>query len=661
MSSEEDYGSSDSDEEGLIKVDDTSKKRKKATNNKAARAPKSKKAKPGFIDDAAEESGSDGDDDGDNDSEEESDDDNNDYERDGFVVDEADVDEPTKKEKSGDLEDSDDDDEEDEASKRKKLKRLRDVDVLDEDDLDLINEARGIPSKHAEEEVKDKKEYVKAKDATDLQRGLFTGDSSDEDEDDTPSKKKKPQKQRVEQYDEDGLDDFIEDDIGDQDDIQTRRNYGDDVMMEGGVSEAQLNEASDIFGTDYLDFMDAAQKEEDMLDEEYDDFGEGRRKKFRERGVGVALGVDSDEEIEEDSESEEDEDEDDDDLFGDELDNVGDRQRAEVLKLKREKKRMAREERRRERRNKIEAKRKAKLRRAFEPVQLVENFCTERDDDIRQVDSPERFYDWLESKTASSKGRATALAIGEELSLDEREQAQWIVGKIPEIQSEFYAISANNLQVPGEDTPILDDDAILKKETAIVESIVNALRYMRGEKLEPDFIKRYRKDYVTSPAVRNNLYRIMDEDAEWERMTEARLKIDGVLSEMHADRKSQGEDSSKDENDAVSKLREELKAAQEQLDETVKDEERVKVELAELEKSGDKEMKDKEEDDDELFGDDDDEDDEAVSSIVCCPDLSLLVALLLKQFILAPSIDQRSKRKAEGITPETSWYALIAT
>ena len=58
------------------------------------------------------------------------------------------------------------------------------MDVLDEDDLDLINEARGIPSKHAEEEVKDKKEYVKAKDATDLQRGLFTGDSSDEDEDD---------------------------------------------------------------------------------------------------------------------------------------------------------------------------------------------------------------------------------------------------------------------------------------------------------------------------------------------------------------------------------------------------------------------------------------------------------------------------------------------
>jgi transcription elongation factor SPT6 len=277
---------------------------------------------------------------------------------------------------------------------------------------------------------------------------------------------------------------------------------------------------------------------------------------------------------------------------------------------------MAREERRRERRAKIEAKRKAKLRRAFEPVQLVENFCTERDDDIRQVDSPERFYDWLESKTASSKGRAAPLAIGEKLTMDEQEQAQWIVGKIPEIQSEFYAISASNLLTPGADTSIIDDDEILRKENAIVESIVNALRYMRGEKLEPDFIKRYRKDYVTSPAVRANLYRIMDEDAEWERMTEARLKIDVVLSEMNADLKSQGQDATgMESNTAVSKLREELKAAQEQLDETVKDEERVKVELAGLGKSGDKEMKDKEEDDDELFGDDDDED-EAVSCFI---------------------------------------------
>ncbi|KAL7489403.1 hypothetical protein ACHAW6_014983 [Cyclotella cf. meneghiniana] len=636
MSSSEDFGSSDSDEEGLIADDRTTKKRKK-TKHRPKKQIKKKKAKtsaadrkPGFIDDAAVLSGSEEDDE-----EEEEGEDDNDYERDGFVVDEDDEEDMrprTRGENDGleDSDDEDDDEEENAATRKKKLKRLRDVDVLDDDDLDLINEARGIPSKKLEAEKlarleeEKKKAFVKAKDAGELQRGLFTGDSSDEDE----AKKKKTKKkqvqkqQRAERYDEDGLDDFIEDDIGDQDEIHSSMRgrgeaYGDDdAILEGGVSEAQLNEASDIFGTDYLDFMDGTQKDEDdaMLDDDYEDYG-GKRKKFRERGVGVALGVDSDEEIEDDSESEEDDDQDDDDLFGDELDNVGDKQRAEVLRLKREKKRIAREERRRERRNKIDAKRKAKLRKAFEPVQLVENFCTERDDNIRMVDSPERYYDWLESKAASSKSRPAPLSVGDELTLDEREEAQWIVGKIPEIQSEIYAISANNaLQQPGEDaTAIMDDAEILKKETAIVESIVNALRYMRGEKLEPDFIKRYRKDYVTSPAVRENLYRIMDEDAEWERMTEARSKIEGFLNEMYADQKARGEDATpKNGNDEVSRLREELKAAQEQLDETVKDEQRVKMELLGLEKkSTDRDMKDDkdDDDDDELFGDDDEDDD----------------------------------------------------
>lgn len=649
MSSSEDFGSSDSDEEGLIADDRTTKKRKK-TKHRPKKQIKKKKAKtsaadrkPGFIDDAAVLSGSEEDDE-----EEEEGEDDNDYERDGFVVDEDDEEDMrprTRGENDGleDSDDEDDDEEENAATRKKKLKRLRDVDVLDDDDLDLINEARGIPSKKLEAEKlarleeEKKKAFVKAKDAGELQRGLFTGDSSDEDE----AKKKKTKKkqvqkqQRAERYDEDGLDDFIEDDIGDQDEIHSSMRgrgeaYGDDdAILEGGVSEAQLNEASDIFGTDYLDFMDGTQKDEDdaMLDDDYEDYG-GKRKKFRERGVGVALGVDSDEEIEDDSESEEDDDQDDDDLFGDELDNVGDKQRAEVLRLKREKKRIAREERRRERRNKIDAKRKAKLRKAFEPVQLVENFCTERDDNIRMVDSPERYYDWLESKAASSKSRPAPLSVGDELTLDEREEAQWIVGKIPEIQSEIYAISANNaLQQPGEDaTAIMDDAEILKKETAIVESIVNALRYMRGEKLEPDFIKRYRKDYVTSPAVRENLYRIMDEDAEWERMTEARSKIEGFLNEMYADQKARGEDATpKNGNDEVSRLREELKAAQEQLDETVKDEQRVKMELLGLEKkSTDRDMKDDkdDDDDDELFGDDD-EDDDAVS-FVCATHFRVL-------------------------------------
>ena len=48
----------------------------------------------------------------------------------------------------------------------------------------------------------------------------------------------------------------------------------------------------------------------------------------------------------------------------------------------------------------------------------------------------------------------------------------------------------------------------------IIESIIRTLRFLHREKLEPEFmfIRRYRADEVTSPSVRDNIYRIMDED-----------------------------------------------------------------------------------------------------------------------------------------------------
>jgi len=311
----------------------------------------------------------------------------------------------------------------------------------------------------------------------------------------------------------------------------------------------------------------------------------------------VDLGVDSDEEIEDDDS---DSDDDDADLFGDDdMDqDMGDKQRADLLKLKREKKRMAKEERRRQKNQRMDDKRKAQLRRAFEPVQLVENFCTERDDAIRMTDAPERYYDWLEA--SSTKKKLPKLA--EEVTDDEEEQAIWIMSKIPAIHSEWFAVSST-LVTPGEGG--MEDDDLEKKERAILESIIYALRFMKVEKFEPEFIKRYRKDIVSSPAVQENLYRIMDEDSEWERMTEARSKIECVLTEQ-----SQRNDEGGYEELAM--LKEELKRANEKLERTVKEEEKVQVELEEMEKNGEKKKEEgSDDDDDDLFGDDDDSDAEA--------------------------------------------------
>jgi hypothetical protein len=115
--------------------------------------------------------------------------------------------------------------------------------------------------------------------------------------------------------------------------MQDRKSGYDDDVQE--LNEAQMNEASEIFGAGYMDFI-----QEDS-DEEEDEAQLMGKNKFRERGVGVSYGVDSEEEIISS-------DEEDDDLFGDEddEDGSGGQQKAEALRLKREKKRLAKEERR---------------------------------------------------------------------------------------------------------------------------------------------------------------------------------------------------------------------------------------------------------------------------------------------------------------------------
>ncbi len=548
----------ESDDEDRTAVTKKAKKRR----NDSSGTSKSKKAKPSLIDDAAEESGEEAADEDDD----EEDEDENDYIRDGFVVDE-DEDE-VKKKKTDDLEDSDDegDDDEDEGESRrrnKRVRKLRQDDILDEDDLALINEFKGEKEREetlAQEraEAADRRrETVVAKTEAELRKGLFY---ESEDDDDAPvvTKPKKPV--AVERYDEDGMDDFIDDDIGDQGDIiASERRGGYDEDREGGVSEAQLNEASAIFGTDYLQFMGGEDREGDEDEDEL--MG---RPKFREQGVGVDMG--SDEEMMSDD--------DDDDLFGDE-DDLGEgltaQQKAEALRLKREKREMLKAERRRQTMQKKSDRRKAQLRRAFEPVQLVENFCTERDDEIRRSDIPERLFDWTTPFHGTDAGSATE---------EEMEEAVWIMGRIPNIASEYF--SANGTE---------SMDSMEKRQELILDSIVQALRLMHCEKLEPAFVKRYRADIVASPAVRENLYTILDEDAEWDRMTSARAKVENLLKEMSTQASNDADATAEDQ--VIQTLNNKLQAEQQKLDEAMGRESSLKEELNILDNADD--------DDDDIF------------------------------------------------------------
>lgn len=553
----------DDDDDGVF--DDDSDEDVESDEEVSSKPAVKKRKMKSFIDDAAEESG---DENGDDDEDEDDDDDNNDYIKDGFVVDEEEDDVVARKKKD-DLEDSDEDsDDDDEGEARlKKVRKMRTTDRLDDDDLALIKEAQGdvdddLPD--MDEVVEKPRERVVATTEAELRKGLFY-DSGEEEQVVKNKSQKQRKPTRVERYDEDGMDDFIEDDIGDQEAIRMsdRKTYDEDARE---INEAQLNEASEIFGTDYLEFMqdDVDEDEEELLG----------KNKFKERGVGVSYEIDSEEEIL----SGEDDDDDDDDLFGDEDDDARDeskaKQKTEALRLRREKRKLVKAERRRQAQLKKSERRKAQLRRAFEPVQLVENFCTERDDEIRQADLPERFYDWKVPFYGSEKDGMTD---------HEEAQASWIARQIPDIAMEMAAAEESE-----------------DKQRLILTSIVNALRFMHRDKLEPAFIKRYRKDYVISTIVQNNLESIIDEDSEWDRMLAARAKVEGLLESIT---KSATADESvgADANKLIA-LQEELADAQKKFDETAKQESQVQAELTAL-GSGD-------DDDDELFGDDDDDDDE---------------------------------------------------
>ncbi len=215
----------------------------------------------------------------------------------------------------------------------------------------------------------------------------------------------------------DDLDDFI--DSGD--DIERDVGGG---PGEGGVSESMLQEHLDIIGTDFVEFMgddNGNNGRGDVIDDD-DDILDGfkhkkkQHRKYRERRVGVDYGVDSGKEVEDDSDIDNDNNA---DLFGeDNIDqDIGDKQHAEVLRLKRKKTwRVDRVDRQWQWMERVQARRRAALCQVFEPVKLVKNFCTERNEAIRMVDCPERYYDWLEttfSTTVSKKQCATLKITGD--------------------------------------------------------------------------------------------------------------------------------------------------------------------------------------------------------------------------------------------------------
>lgn len=564
-----DFEDSDDSSEDLA-PQTVAKSGKKRKRDKSSGKNKKSKKNRNLFDDSAVLSGSEDDDE----DEEEDDDENNDYEKDDFVVgEEDDVDENKAKGDLSDSDDSDDDDDDNGRSRKKegtkRIRRMKDKYQLTEDDLDLIREGRGEPvARRNDAEVDQSRGGVRSSDAAGLQNQLF----GDDDELDEGPYTRNSRKDRQEDFFDVDYDDdnFIVDDVHGQDGYgmprprkggsQKYSDYEADENREA-VTMGMIEDAVDIFGSD---FIEAMQREKEDRDEDDDE----AKQRFKEKGVGVDLAMDSDVEVESDDDMSDDD---------DELD-------EEAAKLKRDKRTL-----RKLRKKKRDEARKARLRKAFEPVQLAENFCTEKDDKIRESDIPERYFDW---KTPYH----------EDLS-EVQEEAYWIMSRIPEISAEYNSIP---LQIPmSEDNDEMQDPSERKRED-ILNSISEALKFMHKDKLEPEFIRRYRGDIVTSKAVRNNLYEIFDEDTKYDQLVFSRNRVSNMLRTMNDSSKT--EEIAENFNVLTEQLGVDVVAAKKKLDDALKQQKEAQESLEKLNITD----KEKDNDNDELFGDDDEEDNEKV-------------------------------------------------
>ncbi|GMH82688.1 hypothetical protein TrVE_jg3342 [Triparma verrucosa] len=385
-----------------------------------------------FIDNAAEESGDEG---GEDDEEQD-----NEYEKDGFVVDEDDKIETIAR---GDLSDSDSDSDDGLAIKTSRLKKKRKNDELEDDDLNLLAENNALQSSKKQKPS----------------NNLFTGEVDTDSEDEAP-----PPPQTGSTRDPDDFDDFIEDDLGDQEDLLKRHRREEDMEKSGnaGATDAQLDEARDIFGDGFMDFMDGSEDEEDDLgDDDSDDEEDRRRKAFAEIN-----------QAEEEEEGEED-------------DEKRARREARQKRLEAMQDSLLRkEERKSERRRK-------NLRKAFEPSMLVENFVTEEDEKLRNLDLPERIIQ-------SQQRKFTPLTTEEE----KRKKVDWMFRHFPECHREVGELSYNV------ETKAVDKNLEATIVQKCHESIATVLTLLQT--YEVPYIRLYCRDKIPSLSVLNNLYPIHD-------------------------------------------------------------------------------------------------------------------------------------------------------
>jgi len=430
------------------------KKKRKLETNESSVNRKKQSSKLFGIDDEAEGS----DDEDEEEEEEEEEDDDGNYVADGFVVPDAEDENAEDDNDSDDSDEQDEDDAGDDENHLQRLKRRKGDLQLDEDDMMLIKDhqtSNNNPDYGDDEDdeddnddneinpiqvIEDRNNTILSEKNTSHRRTMYGND------------------------DDSDMDDFIvyDEDDENQDDQQQQstarpRAFENEARdrksgRRDGPSFEQLREANDIFGEGYDDFDDDDEDDDDVVhdgangDQRYDDDDNDyhARKPVSAKGEGA------------------------------------------IALSKKDKKRME------------------KLRRRYERSQLVNAFYTERDDEIRRIDKPERMQERLQG--------------GEAPQAEERAiEAKWMAMKLA---AKMVADNYNH-----ETSKHYDFEQEQKLREELEEPILAVLQFFHVEQYEVPFVWAYRRDYLHPSMTRAHLWQLFLMEEDWDKLYSMKRRL----------------------------------------------------------------------------------------------------------------------------------------
>jgi transcriptional accessory protein Tex/SPT6 len=165
-----------------------------------------------------------------------------------------------------------------------------------------------------------------------------------------------------------------------------------------------------------------------------------------------------------------------------------------------------------------EAKLMTQVRARYNRSELVESFCTDRDDLIRKTDRPERFQDVLVGRVVPD-------------DRERDEEADWMAHKLSE------KIIAETCAMPGlsyeeqSHARSMDNQSTLER---ILKGPIDAvLKFFQVERFEVPFIWTHRRDYLAPQMTRRHLWYLYAMDERWERLYTMKKRISEQLSAVY--------------------------------------------------------------------------------------------------------------------------------